>query len=381
MQFSHYIPTRIHFGPGALEKIGNGPLPGKKALVVISSGTAMRRTGILDRVLALLKKAGTEAVVFDKIRPNPVKGHVMEGAALAVREGCDFVVGLGGGSSMDSAKSIALMAKNPGDYWDYVRGGTGGGKPCLGGALPIVAITTTAGTGTEADPWTVITKEETSEKIGIGNDHTFPTLSIVDPELMLSVPPFLTACQGFDALCHAVEGYLSSAASPMSDLYALKSIELVARWLPVAVAEGGNLEARGHVAFANTLSGMVETLAGCTSEHALEHPMSAFHPELPHGAGLVMLSRAYHAFFAGHVPQLYADMAKAMGAADFQEALDGLIKACGLDGLKMSDWGITRDELPSMVPNAQSTMGRLFEHDRYQLSSEEALGILERAFR
>ncbi|MCK5802772.1 MAG: iron-containing alcohol dehydrogenase, partial [Lentisphaeria bacterium] len=150
MIFDYYIPTKVLFGPGKLNELGSLPPLGKKALIVISNGTSMRKNGYLERVQNLFREQGVENVVFDQILPNPVKRHVMEGAAMARSEGCDFVVGLGGGSSIDSAKSIALMAKNPGDYWDYVNGGSGKGQDVPNGALPILAITTTAGTGTEA---------------------------------------------------------------------------------------------------------------------------------------------------------------------------------------------------------------------------------------
>lgn len=392
MNFDFFMPAHIRFGAGALNCLGETPLPGKKALIVISAGTSMKRLGYLDRVRALLTQNGAESVVFDKIQANPVKAHVMEAAALAKAEGCDFVVGLGGGSSIDSAKSIALMAKNPGDYWDYVHGGTGKGLPTEGGALPVVAITTTAGTGTEADPWTVITKEETNEKIGFGNQYTFPALSIVDPDLMMSVPPALTAYQGFDAFFHAAEGYIATIATPMSDIFALKSIELIAKWLPVAVKDGTNKEARANLAFANTLSGIVETASCCTSEHSLEHAMSAYHPKLEHGAGLIMLSRAYFGFFLGKVPaDRYEAMARAMGEpiddleqnqrpAAFLVALDKLIHACGVADLKMSAYGINRDELPKLATNAFGAMGGLFEFDRYKLSYAETVAIYEKAY-
>ena len=393
MQFNHYMPSRIFFGAGSLDQLGNVPLPGKKALIVISAGKSMRQNGYLDRLIALLKKNGAESVVFDKIQPNPIKSHVMEAAELARQSGCDFVIGLGGGSSIDSAKSIAMMAKNPGDYWDYIGGGSGQGKPVLNGALPIIAITTTAGTGTEADPWTVITKEETNEKIGYGNDHTFPLVSIVDPDLMLSVPPHLTAYQGMDAFFHAAEGVIATCASPMSDLYALKSIETIARWLPVAVKDGSNKEARAQMAFANMLSGFVESTSSCTSEHSLEHALSAYHPDLPHGAGLTILSVAYFGFFLDKIPgHLFESMARAMGEnvdalpagerpAAFITALKKLISGSGLEGLKMSDYGIRREEIPTLAQNARDTMGGLFELDRHKLSFEETKQILENAYR
>jgi len=392
MNFDYYMPAKLLFGPGKLNELAKEPLPGKKALIVISSGKSMRKTGTLDRLTNILKSRNVEYVLFDKILPNPVKSHVTEGAQLAKSEGCDFVIGLGGGSSIDSAKSIAFMAANPGDYWDYVGGGTGKGLPMIAKPLPIVAITTTAGTGTEADPWTVITKEDTNEKIGFGNQFTFPVLSVVDPELMLTVPEKLTAYQGFDALFHSTEGYIANIATPVSDIYALKSIELIAKHLPVCVKDGSNLEARTQVALANTLAGMVESTSSCTSEHSMEHAMSAFHHELPHGAGLIMLSESYYTFFASKIPERLADMAKAMGvdtdslpenerAQAFVKALTDLQKACGVDGIKMSDYGIKREEIPMLAKNSRSTMGGLFTMDRYKLSLEETVEIMNKAYK
>lgn len=390
--FNYFMPTKILFGPGSLNRLRDENLPGKKALIVISSGTSMKKYGYLDRLTSILKDKGIEYVVFDKILPNPIKKHVMEGAKIAKEEKCDFVIGLGGGSSIDSAKSIALMAKHDGDYWDYIVGGTGKGKIPANGALPIVAITTTAGTGTEADPWTVITNEETNEKIGYGNQYTFPTLSVVDPELMLSVPPHLTAYQGFDALFHAVEGYIAKIATPISDAFALKSVELIAKYLPICVKDGSNLEARTYVALANTLSGFVESTSSCTSEHSMEHALSAFYPDLPHGAGLIMLSEAYHTFFASKVPQRYIQLAKAMGVDvdslpederpfAFVKAMKKLQQECSVDNLKMSDYGIREDEIEKLADNAIKTMGGLFEVDPYKLSFEETVEIMKKAYK
>ena len=208
--FIFHIPTKIVFGRGKLAQLAEEPLPGKKALIVISAGGSMKRHGYLDAVTRAFEKQSVQSVVFDKILPNPISDHVAEGAEMARKEGCDFVLGLGGGSTIDSAKSIAVMAKNPGEYWDYIHGGTGKGKPVEGGVLPLVAIPTTAGTGTEADPWTVVTNMATREKIGFGTPETFPKLSIVDPDLMKSVPPHLTAYHGMDAFFHAAGFYPSA---------------------------------------------------------------------------------------------------------------------------------------------------------------------------
>jgi alcohol dehydrogenase len=380
MNFDYYIPTKILFGTGKLNQLAEEPLPGKKALIVISNGSSMRKFGYLERLEGLLKQQNIASVVYDKILPNPIKEHVMEGASLVKEAECDFVIGLGGGSSIDAAKAIAVMAVNPGDYWDYIGSGSGKGLPLENGALPIVAITTTAGTGTEADPWTVITNGE--EKIGFGDPScTFPVLSVVDAELMTSVPPTLTAFQGFDAFFHAVEGYIANIATPMSDIYALESIRLVANYLPTAVADGSNIEAREQIALANTLAGMVESTSCCISEHSLEHAMSGMHPELPHGAGLIMLSEAYFSHFAEICAERYAKMAEAMGGSDFVAELVALQKACGVAELKMTDYAITEDELPAIAANARHTMGFLFELDPAPVSEEDTLRILYKAYK
>ncbi|ADY12375.1 iron-containing alcohol dehydrogenase [Sphaerochaeta globosa] len=389
MHSTFFLPTKILFGSHSLQKLSEQQLPGKRALIVISSGKSTRSFGYLDQVEDQLKKANVSYEVFDKILPNPILSHVREGAAFAREKGCDFVIGLGGGSVIDSAKAIAIMATNEGNLWDYIHGGSGKGKPMLKKPLPVVAITTTAGTGTEADPWLVITKEETNEKIGYGNDETFPVLSIVDPTLMVSVPPHLTAYQGFDALFHSTEGYLNKIANTFSDQYSLEAIRLIGKSLPAAVKDGKDLKAREDVAMANTLAGMVETFSGCISEHSLEHAMSAYHPELPHGAGLIMISKAYYTHIAeNHIADdRMIAMAKALGKADAKDAMDfvhalvALQKACAVDDLKMSKYGITEEELPLMVQNARENMGGLFGVDPMTLTDGDCLKIYQQSFR
>ena len=298
--FRIYIPTRTLFGTGMVKELHNQQLPGKKAMIVISNGRSTKDNGYLNTVESELQQAGVETAVFDQVEANPLKSTVMAGAAFAKENNCDFLVALGGGSVMDASKAMAFMATNPGDVWDYISGGTGKGQTMVNKPLPLVCITTTAGTGSEADQWGVITNDETNEKIGFGGyDELFPVLSIVDPELMKSVPAKFTAYQGFDALFHSTECYISKTASLMSDMYALTAIENVAKYLPRAVANGADMEARERVAFANNLSGAVMTFCSTTAEHSLEHAMSAYHQDLPHGAGLIMISKAFYEFFIG----------------------------------------------------------------------------------
>lgn len=164
MSFNMYVPTRILFGTGELRNLHEQKMPGKKAMIVISNGKSTKANGYLARTEEQLKVAGVETVVFDKVEANPLKSTVMTGSALARVNNCDFIVALGGGSCIDAAKAIAVMATNDGDYWDYIPSGSGKGKPVNNKPLPVIAITTTAGTGSEVDPWAVVTHEEIMKK-------------------------------------------------------------------------------------------------------------------------------------------------------------------------------------------------------------------------
>lgn len=390
MSFTIFMPTKWIFGAGALNELGKQPLPGSKAMLVTSNGKSTKENGLLYRVIEQLVHGGVGSVLFDKIEANPLKTTVMEGAAFAKANGCDFIVALGGGSVMDASKAIAAMVTNSGDLWDYISGGTGKGQPLTQQPLPVVAITTTAGTGSEVDQWGVISNEETNEKIGFGGyDSLFPVLSIVDPELMATVPPMFTAFQGFDALFHSTEVYISKFANPFSDMVALTAIENVAKNLANAVNNGADMTAREKVAFANTLSGYSMVTGACTSEHAMEHAMSAYHHALPHGAGLIMISKAYYQHFVDcHAcDDRFIRIAQVMGMPeadkpqDFITMLEKLQKDCGVDNLKMSDYGFTAEEFSTLARNARDTMGGLFASDPMELSDQDCIKIFEKSYR
>ena len=387
--FVYAIPTRLLFGPGALDRLGGETLPGKKALLVMTGGKSAKATGAYDRLLAQLAKAGAAVVAFPKVQANPLRPTVMEGAALAKVEACDFVVALGGGSVMDAAKMIAVMARNPGDLWDYAFTSTGGNKRYPNAPLPIVCVSTTAGTGSEIDDGAVISDDDRREKPGFMDPRQFPVLSVVDPTLMVSVPPHLTAYQGFDALFHCVEGYLAGPRTLMSELYALAGVERIGANLARCVTHGDDLEARTQMALANTLGGFVMATGPLTSEHAIEHALSAFHHALPHGAGLIMVSLAYYkALIAkGACPGRFVRLAQALGRPtatrpeDFLDALAALQRACGVDALRMSDYGIVPKEFPAMAKNARDTLGGLFACDPAPLSDDDVVAIYQASFR
>lgn len=367
MHFDFNNPTRILFGSGALNDLGKQQIPGKKAMLLMSRGKSAKVSGAYDRTLAQLAQAGVEAAEFAKVMENPLKDMVMEGAAFARENGCDFIVALGGGAVLDSAVAISAMATNDGDLWDYVNGGT----------------------GSEINCWGVISNPKTKEKIGFGRTELTPVLAVVDPELMKTVPPKYTAYQGFDALFHNTEVMMSNGVNILSETIAFSAIENIAKYLPRAVADGNDLEAREHVAYGSTLAGMTMQLTSTTAQHSMEHAMSAYHHDLPHGAGLIMISKAFAEYFIERhaCDKQFVKMAKAMGMEnadkpeDFITALVKLQEACGVADLKMSDYGIQPDEFMTLAVNARETMGGLFLANPCEMNDTDCAGVFEKAYR
>lgn len=389
MNFNFYNPINLIFGSGTLNKLGSQPMPGKKALLLISNGKSTKANGSFDRTVEQLHQAGVTYAVFDKIMENPLKEVIMESAAFAKDNDCDFIVALGGGAVLDAAIAIAAMATNPGDLWDYVQGGTGKGQPLVNKGLPIVTITTTSGTGSEINAYGVISNSETNEKIGFEDPSLVPVLAIVDPELMKTVPAKYTAYQGFDALFHNTEVMISNGVNIMSETLALSAIENIAKYLPRAVQDGNDLKAREHVAFGSTIAGMTMQLTSTTAKHSMEHSMSAYHHNLPHGAGLIMISKAFYEFFIERhaCDEQFIKMAKAMGIKDadkpedFIKALVKLQEDCGVANLKMSDYGFRPEEAMTLAKGARSMQGGLFLANPCEMTDEDCAAIFEKSYR
>lgn len=390
MNFNLNSPTNLLFGAGSLQQLGSQTMPGKKALLLLSAGKSAKVSGALDKTQEQLEKAGVEYVPCAIIKENPTKDLVMEAAGVAREKGCDFIVALGGGAVLDSSVAVAAMATNPGDLWDYVVGGTGKAQPLANDPLPIVTITLTAGTGSEINNWGVISKLDTHEKIGFGGDpRLVPVLAIVDPELMKTVPPKYTAYQGFDALFHNTEVMMSKGVNILSETIALSAIEHIAKYLPKAVADGNDLEAREHVAYGSTMAGITMQLTSTTAQHSMEHAMSAYHPNLPHGAGLILISKAFAEYFIERhaCDEQFVKMARVMGKPDadkpedFVTALVKLQQDCGVADLKMSDYGIQKEECMTLAVNARETMGGLFLANPCEMNDKDCAGVFEKAYR
>mgnify|MGYP005899185039 FL=1 len=389
MNFSFYNPTRILFGAGELNNLHKQTMPGKKALLLISNGKSTKVNGSLDRTIEQLEKAGIEYAIFDKIMENPYRSVVMEGAAFAKENTCDFILALGGGAVLDASVAIAAMATNPGDLWDYVFGGTGKAMPLKNPGLPIVTIATTSGTGSEINCWGVISNPDTNEKIGFGAPELTPVLAIVDPELMRTVPAKYTAYQGFDALFHNTEVMISNGVNILSEAIALSAIENITKYLPRAVRDGNDMEARERVAYGSTMAGITMQLTSTTAEHSMEHSMSAYHHNLPHGAGLIMISKAFYEFFIERhaCDEQFIKMAKAMGIEnadkpeDFITALVKLQEDCGVADLKMSDYGFKKEESMTLARGARSMQGGLFLANPCEMTDEDCAGIFDKSYR
>jgi alcohol dehydrogenase YqhD (iron-dependent ADH family) len=284
-------PVKILFGPGQLNNLGTVLKDmGKKCFLMIGGGSVIKN-GYLDRVTLQLKKKKIDWVLFGGVEINPTTNTVERAAKLLVEEQCTFIIGLGGGSVMDAAKLTACAARNPGPIWDYIRRDEEQKEPKKG-AVPVICISTFAATGSEANINAVVTNPETGEKIALKHDAIIPRVSIVDPELTLTLPPEATATGGIDIICHAMENYWSQKNfdTPLQDRICESVMRTVVEWLPRALENGKNMEARNNLALASSYAmlGMQQGQDGSYPLHMMEHPLSGI-CNITHGLGLAAL--------------------------------------------------------------------------------------------
>ncbi|HHW01746.1 MAG TPA: iron-containing alcohol dehydrogenase [Thermoanaerobacterales bacterium] len=352
MNFEFFMPTRLIFGPGKVKEVGvNAKALGKKALIVTGKSSA-KKAGYLDVVAKSLEQEKIDWVLFDEVEPNPLTTTVERGAKLARDTGADFVVGLGGGSAMDTAKGIAFATLNEGPLADYIAGKRGGD------ALPIVLITTTAGTGSEANNYAVFTNPETKVKKSLKSPGTYARFSIIDPELMLTVPKKVTASTGIDVFFHAMEAYVGKRSQPFTDALALEAIRLVAENLKGACEHGDDIQYRERMAWANTLAGVAINLSGTCGIHGMGHPLSGIY-DVPHGESLSAVSLAFMRFNIPEAPGKFAKVAEALGVdvrgLTLLEAAEKSVQALKdlMDSIevpqKISAFGITEKDIDALA--------------------------------
>ncbi len=305
--FMFNIPSVNLLGVGAAKQAGEQAkkLGGKKVLLVTDKGLV--KLGVAGDIQANLEASGMQVVLFDGAEPNPTDKNVEAGLQVYQDNGCDLIVSLGGGSSHDCAKALGVVATNGGSIRDY-EGLFKITKPCP----PKIAINTTAGTGSEMTFFCVITNTDTHVKMPIAGPQVTPTVAINDPLLMVGLPPALTAATGMDALTHAIEAYVSIIANPITDACALQAIELVAKYLRKAVANGQNLEARDRMAYAEFLAGMAFNNASVGCVHSMAHQLGGYY-NLPHGVCNAILLPVVEQYNLIACPERFRDIAIAMG--------------------------------------------------------------------
>lgn len=282
-KFKYYQPTEIRFGRGRLEELGEAVGRYGKNCLLVTVPEIPEFSELFRRAKNILKDKGINVVHFDGVIPNPTVEVVAKGANLAKDNQVEVVVGLGGGSSMDTAKAIAVEATHPGSCWDYIFSSES--QPTKK-TLPIIAVPTTSGTGSHVTHVAVVTNPEEKYKSALFNNNLYPRISIVDPELVVTLPPHFTATTGFDVFAHAFESYINPNGSPYTDMTALESIRIVARYLPQVVREGKNIEARSWMAWADTLAGLSIANAGVTLPHGIAMAMGGHFPHVAHGEAL-----------------------------------------------------------------------------------------------
>jgi len=378
-----YLPPRIIVKRGGFERLGEEAARlGRKALLVTGRNFA-RRTGLLRRAVDLLSKAGVEAVVFDRVEPEPSVETVEDGRALARREGCDLVIGLGGGSALDVGKAVAGLLPLPGTVREYLYG-----REIEGPGVPFVAVPTTAGTGAEVTNNSVLIDRERMVKKSIRSPHWVAKVAIVDPLLTLTAPPKVTASAGMDALSHAVEGLVSVAATPVTDALALHATRLIYRNLPRAFKEPGDVEARERVALGSHIAAMGFANSGLGAVHGLAHPVGVV-AGAPHGVVCGLLLPVVMEFNLQVAKHKYAKLAQVMGLCSFPEtnpeeaaklaieAIRRLLAELGLPR-RLRELGLERAQLKEIAENTPSS-GSLRFNPR-PASPEDLLSILEAAF-
>jgi len=356
--YGFYIPTVTLMGIGAHKELGSRikTLGAKKPLIVTDKG--ITKTGLTQKIADLVRKdAGLEPVIYDETVPNPTDKNVHDGVEVYKKNGCDMIISLGGGSPHDCGKGIGLVVANGGSIKDY-EGVDKSTKPMP----PFIAINTTAGTASEMTRFCIITDTSRKVKMAIVDWRVTPTIAINDPLLMAGMPPGLTASTGMDALTHAVEAYVSTIATPITDACAIKAIELVSKNLRAAVANGGDLIARDSMAYAEFLAGMAFNNASLGHVHAMAHQLGGFY-DLPHGICNAILLPHVERFNMIAKLDRFADIAKAMGenieglstrdaAEKAIDAIKTLSKDIGIPS-GLSALGVKEKDLRTMAENAQ----------------------------
>ncbi len=381
--FSFTGAKKIIFGNGSILSLASHikELNAQNPLVVIDKNLA--KTDLMEKVANVLIPAGIKFTVYDKVEAEPPIELADEGAKIAVKNKSDIVIGIGGGSAMDVAKAIAVITTNKGAAADYL-GLNKVPKP----GLPKIMIPTTAGTGSEVTFTAVFLRKNLKKKEGMNSPYLYPELALLDPELTLSLPPVPTAQTGLDALCHAIESYTSVNSSPMSEMFSLEAIALIADNLRTCVHDGKNIVARERMLLGSLYAGIGLANAGVTAVHSLSYPLGGKYG-VGHGLANTMMLPAVMAFNLPAALEKFADVAEAMGecvdglpvresAYLALEAVEALIEDCGIHA-SLAQFGIKEKDFPALADVAV-TVARPLENNPRKITKEDMIAIYTQAF-
>ncbi|OPY87456.1 MAG: NAD-dependent methanol dehydrogenase [Syntrophaceae bacterium PtaU1.Bin231] len=380
--FSFTGARKIVFGCGSFSGLAAQvrDLRAKKPFVAIDGNLA--KLGMRDRIMEMFDREGMKAVLYDKVLPEPPLEQADEGAGLALKGKCDIVIGIGGGSAMDVAKAVAVVAAHGAEAKDFL-----GLNRVPGPGLPTIMVPTTAGTGSEVTFTAVFVRPDLRKKEGMNSVYMYPDLALLDPELTVSLPPQPTAASGMDALCHAIESYTSVIASPASEMFSLEAVRLIAENLRTCVHNGKDLEAREAQMLGSLYAGIGLANAGVGAAHSLSYPLGGKYG-ISHGvANTLMLPRIMEYNLPGALDK-FALVAEAMGenteglsvrdaAMLAVEAVDVLIEDCGI-ATGLEELGIPEEDFPEMARVAM-TVARPLENNPRKVTLEDAIAIYRTA--
>ena len=376
------LPNNVIFGVGTVEMVAEKVKELGKSKILIITDKGLVEAGLLGKVLDPLEQAGVNAHIFDQIEPNPRDYTVIKAFEFAKKKECEVIIGLGGGSPIDAAKAVGVLMTNPGSLQDYLRG-TAVKNPLP----PVIAIPTTAGTGSEVTQFSVVTDTERSFKAGIASSLLIPKVAIVDPSLMESMPSSLAAATGMDALTHAIEAFVSVNSQGFSDALALHAIRLIGAFLRPSVANGSNREARAHMGMASTLAGVAFSNAGVGLVHAMAHPLGGRF-DVPHGVANAILLPFVMRFNMiarlekfGQIAQALGEKVEGLSAMTAgKKAVEAIIQLCAdigipghLSAVNVKAEGLTQAAADAMNMRAMGSNPRTVKQEEVEKLYREAL--------
>ncbi|WP_030896038.1 iron-containing alcohol dehydrogenase [Streptomyces sp. NRRL S-474] len=367
------VPTHVEFGRGELDRAGRHATALGTHALVVTGRSAARSHGYLDRVVTSLESAGVRATVFDRVSANPRSDEVDEATAQARAQGCDLVVGLGGGSALDAAKGVSVTAPTGGSVRDLIGVTLGPQSP----RLPLLAVPTTAGSGSEVTKGAIITDTVRNFRSGIRGDAVFPRTAIVDPDLIASVPRAIMAETVFDSFAHAVEGCVAARADEASRSRAHQAIELIAAHLPAVLKGEDSPESREALCRASLLGGVNVANVSTCLPHRLQQAMGSLPGvDLSHGRGLAVLYPSWLRHTAPLVPDEFAAVAELLGGDTVHDAVGGLLASAGL-AARLRDCGVAKDDLDRLV---EGVTGNLDNDPAGQVNREYLFTLYAEAF-